>query len=122
MRGQQGRFAWRRRRRRAVGAALGVTASLALAVGCGGGSGSTHYLDTAKVQQAIQRSILQQRRLKAVVVCPKREPQKPHQFTCIATTVSRTPPHRPIETPFRVSVLNDEGRVTYVGLKPAPGE
>src|SRR4051794_11660087 len=43
----------------------------------------------------MQRSILQQRRLKAVVVCPKREPQKPHQFTCIATTVSRTTPPPP---------------------------
>ncbi|MGZ6623635.1 MAG: hypothetical protein ACXVHD_28965, partial [Solirubrobacteraceae bacterium] len=67
---------------------------------------------------SIEHSILEQRHLKSTVLCPQQEVQKPHRFACIATTISRSSPHREIKTPFLVTVLDDKGRVRYVGLKP----
>lgn len=97
------------------GAACALACAVLLA-GCGGSS--PKYLDMTQVKRAIQQSILQQRHLTAAVVCPEKELQKPHKFACIATTISRSSPHRAIKTPFLVSVLDDKGRVRYIGLNP----
>jgi hypothetical protein len=109
-----------RRARALRGAAAAVSAVLVcvLAAGCGGSSEKTRYLDMAKVRHSIEQSIREQRHLNSQVVCPQNEPQKPHKFACIATTLTRTKPPRTIRTPFLVTVVNDKGKVRYVGLKP----
>ncbi len=94
-------------------------AVLACALACGAllgacGSSGTKNLDVAKVERAIERSIMSQRHLASTVVCPTVVPQKPGRFACIATTVSPTT-HRQIKTPFLVTVHNDKGWVSYVG-------
>ena len=89
---------------------------------CGSSSGSptttaarTTNLDVARVERAIERSILAQRHLKSTVVCPAKVPQRPGKFPCIATTLSVKKPHRAIKTPFVVTIRNDKGAVTYEG-------
>jgi hypothetical protein len=104
--------------RGAAAAGSAVLVCALLAAGCGGSSEKTRYLDMAKVRHAIEHSILEQRHLNSQVVCPQNEPQKPHKFACIATTVTRTKPPRTVKTPFLVTVVNDKGKVRYIGLKP----
>ncbi len=94
----------------------------ALLSACGSSSGSpttttakTTYLDTARVERAIEGSILAQRHLKSTVVCPAKVAQRPGKFPCIATTLSRKKPHRAIKTPFVVTIHNSKGAVTYEG-------
>jgi hypothetical protein len=84
-----------------------------------GASGSSHTttknLDVARVERAIEQSIMNQRHLKSRIVCPAKVPQKPGNFACIATTFSRKKPHREIKTGFLVTIHNSSGYVTYVG-------
>jgi hypothetical protein len=89
---------------------------------CGSSSGSptttaarTTNLDVARVERAIERSILSQRHLKSTVVCPATVPQRPGKFPCIATTLSVKKPHKAIKTPFVVTIHNSKGYVTYAG-------
>ncbi len=89
---------------------------------CGSSSGSptattakTTYLDVARVERAIERSILAQRHLKSTVKCPAKVPQRPGKFACVATTLSVKKPHRAIKTPFIVTIRNNKGAVTYEG-------
>jgi hypothetical protein len=80
-----------------------------------GSSTASTYLDVARVERSIQRSIRTQRHLAATVACPTRVLQKPGKFACIATTYSAKKPHRKIQTPFLVTIANSKGYVTYVG-------
>lgn len=106
-------------RERASWLSLAAATLLACAVtigGCGGSGDSTaKYLDMARVERAIERSIYSQRHLKSTIVCPKKVPQKPGKFACIATTTSTKKPHKKIKTPFVVTVHNTSGYVTYIG-------
>jgi hypothetical protein len=95
--------------------AVGLASALACALLLGAcGSSGTKNLDVAKVERAIERSIMSQRHLAAAVVCPGSVPQKPGKFACIATTVSPKT-HRQVKTPFLVTVHNDKGWVSYIG-------
>lgn len=94
----------------------------ALLSACGSAAGSSTTttakpvdLDVARVERAIERSILAQRHLKSTVVCPATVPQRPGKFPCIATTLSVKKPHRPIKTPFVVTIHNSKGLVSYEG-------
>lgn len=102
--------------------AVSAVLCAALLGACGSSSGSptattakTTYLNVARVERAIERSILTQRHLKSTVVCPAKVPQRPGKFPCIATTISVKKPHRAIKTPFVVTIRNDKGAVTYEG-------
>jgi hypothetical protein len=99
--------------------ALATAAVLACALtisACGSSGDSTaKYLDMARVERAIERSIYSQRHLKSKIVCPEKVPQKPGKFACIATTTSTKKPHKKIKTPFVVTVHNTSGYVTYIG-------
>jgi hypothetical protein len=95
-----------------------------VAVACGGllaacgSSGSptaSTYLDVARVERSIQGSIRAQRHLTSTVACPTHVLQKPGKFACIATTYSAKKPHKRIQTPFLVTILNSKGYVSYVG-------
>lgn len=68
-------------------------------------------LDIAKVKDAITASILAQRHLKALVICPPEVLQRAGLgFTCSATVASR-------RYPFVVQQINDSGRVRYEGKR-----
>lgn len=90
-------------------------AGLIGACGSSGSSTAKTYLDVARVERSIKRSILAQRHLRSTVACPARVLQKPGNFACIATTYSVKKPHRKIQTPFVVTITNSKGYVTYVG-------
>jgi hypothetical protein len=103
-----------------VAAAAVLCAALLGACGSAAGSSTATTakpvdLDIARVEHAIERSILAQRHLKSTVVCPTTVPQRPGRFPCIATTLSVKKPHRAIKTPFVVTIHNSKGVVSYVG-------
>jgi hypothetical protein len=113
-RGRGGREAARR-----GSACAGILLACAALVGaCGSSSSATKNLDIARVEHAIERSIMQQRHLHSSVICPPKVPQKPGKFACVATTISREKPHREVKTPFLVTIHNDKGWVSYIGEKP----
>lgn len=96
-----------------------VVAGSAIALSCAGalaacGSSAPKNLDTAKVERAIERSIMTQRHLASTVACPEKVRQEPGKFACIATTISPKT-HRQVKTPFLVTVHNDKGWVSYIG-------
>ena len=87
----------------------GVAAALALS-GCGG-SDKPKILDTERVERAIERSILQKRKIPAMVTCPSGiEREKGKKFRCLAT-------YKDGRTPFLVTQTDDRGAVRYVGLR-----
>lgn len=89
-----------------------------LITACGASSSSgtsTKSLDVARVERAIEHSIMSQRHLNSKVVCPAKVLQRPGKFACIATTVSPKKPHKEIKTGFLVTIHNSRGYVTYVG-------
>lgn len=98
-----------------VSAVAVACAGLIAACGSSGSSTTKTYLDVARVERSIRRSIFSQRHLRATVVCPTRVVQKPGNFACIATTYSVKKPHRQIKTPFLVTIQNSRGYVTYIG-------
>jgi hypothetical protein len=68
-------------------------------------------LDVAKVQSAIETSILSQRHLKSTVRCPAQVLQQTGlAFACTATVNGRA-------YPFAVSQDNSSGHVRYLGLR-----
>ncbi|HTA33092.1 MAG TPA: hypothetical protein VK721_06675 [Solirubrobacteraceae bacterium] len=86
------------------------------ACGSSGTSGTTtKSLDVARVERAIEQSIMNQRHLKSKIDCPAKVLQKPGKFACIATTFAPKKPHREVKTGFLVTIHNDKGYVTYVG-------
>lgn len=65
-------------------------------------------LNTALVEQAIRRSILVQRRVRATVLCPAEVLQQARQtFTCQADVGGR-------QHPFAVTEVDDSGHIRYV--------
>ena len=100
-------------------------AAVAFVSGCGGSSSSStgtstaapapSTLNTQRVAAAITQSIFKQRHLHATVNCPTGIPQvKGETFTCTASTTSKG--KKTVTTPFKVTVVNARGFVTYVGL------
>ena len=66
-------------------------------------------LDVAKVERAIERSIVAQRQLRSSVSCPAEVIEKAGLvFDCTATVKGR-------RFPFRVTEIDAEGHVRYVG-------
>lgn len=101
-----------------MGAMAVICAGLLGACGSSSSPSTTTHaknLDIARVERAIERSILSQRHLKSTVVCPAKVAQKPGKFPCVATTLSVKKPHRKIKTPFVVTIHNSKGVVSYVG-------
>jgi hypothetical protein len=89
-----------------------VVATL-LAAACLSACGaSARNLNTAKVERAIARSILQQRGIHAAVLCPARVPQTSgHAFTCTARLDVGS-------YPVAVTEIDGNGRVRYRDDKP----
>ena len=86
-----------------------AAAALTLA-GCGG-SDKPKILDTERVERAIEQSILEKRKIRAMVTCPSgTELKKGKKFRCLAT-------YRGGRTPFLVTQTDDKGAVRYVGLR-----
>jgi hypothetical protein len=111
------------RARRGAGVAVSAVACAALIGACGSSNNSTSTtttkatnLDTTRVARSIETSILTERHLHAVVVCPPVVAQETGKtFECVATTHSAKHPTVAIKTPFVVTVQSNKGYVTYVG-------
>ena len=93
--------------------ALGAVAAVVLALGLGACGSDTSdspvqvtTLDTAKIESAIEDSILEQRGVHARVSCPVVQQKKGLGFACDAVVGSKT-------TKFSVTQLDDSGRVRY---------
>jgi hypothetical protein len=105
------------RARRGITVAVAAAACAALMSACGGSSSSsstaTTNVNTRQVAASIEQSILSKRHLHSTVTCPAAVPQeKGKTFVCIATTHSGTTVSK---TPFKVTVENSKGYVTYIG-------
>lgn len=88
-------------------AGIAVIAGLALA-GCGSSDTPTTILNTEKVERAIERSSLTQRKQTVHVSCPSGVHQKKGLvFNCVASSSQG-------ETRFVVTQLDAAGRVRYV--------
>jgi hypothetical protein len=73
-------------------------------------------LDTTRVADSIQSSILTQRNLPSTVKCPGTVPQRIGvTFTCVATTHRSRAPHTAVRTMFAVTVRSATGYATYLG-------
>jgi hypothetical protein len=71
-------------------------------------SGSTKFLNTHRVELAIDQSVLEQRGLQAHAFCPSRVPQVTGQtFTCIAYAPKVNP------ATFNVVQIDSSGHVRY---------
>jgi hypothetical protein len=104
------------RARRGITVAAATVACAALMSACGSSSTSstaTTNVNTRQVAASIEQSILSKRHLHSTVTCPAAVAQeKGKTFVCIATTHSGTTVSK---TPFKVTVENSKGYVTYVG-------
>ena len=104
------------RARRGTAVAAAAVACAALMSACGSSSSSstaTTDVNTRQVAASIEQSILSKRHLHATVTCPAAVPQeKGKVFVCTATTHSGTTVNK---TPFKVTVENNKGYVTYIG-------
>lgn len=100
---------------------VAALAGAALISACGGSSSSSSSgaktsVDTARVAESIEKSVLSERHLHSTVVCPKSVPQEAGRtFECIATTKSTKAPFTVSKTPFVVTVQSSKGYVTYEG-------
>jgi hypothetical protein len=105
--------------RRGTVVAVAAVACAALVSACGSSSSSSapsKPVDTAKVAQSIEQTVLAKRHTVVKVTCPASEASEPGKtFECIATSVSTKPPHLETKTPFVVTVQNRFGYVTYAG-------
>ena len=85
----------------------GVLVVVSLAAGACGSSPPPVILDTEKVERAIERSSLAQRRQRVDVTCPSGvRQQKGKTFSCTAVGARG-------DTRFVVTQLNDSGQVHY---------
>jgi 7-keto-8-aminopelargonate synthetase-like enzyme len=110
------------RARRGAIAAVVALACAALLSACGSSnsssttSTSTTNLNTNRVALSIEQSVLAERHLHVTVTCPATVPQeKGRTFVCIATGHSTKTPSVVTKTPFKVTVENSKGYVTYKG-------
>jgi len=84
------------------------------ACGSSSTSSTSTALNTQRVAGSIEQSVLSERHLHVTVECPVSEPQEAGKtFTCIAT--GKNAKGGAIRTPFKVTVQNSKGYVTYVG-------
>jgi hypothetical protein len=106
----------RRARRGAIVAVTGL-ACAALIGACGSSASTTSTatnLETKRVAASIEQSVLSERHLHVTVECPITEPQQAGTtFSCIAT--GHNAKGVATRTPFKVTVQNSKGYVTYVG-------
>ncbi len=106
----------------AASGALATLACAALISACGSsgsksssGAAKTN-LNTTRVAESIEQSILAQRHLTATVTCPPLVVQEAGRtFECVATIPNAKQPSKPTKTPFIVTIHNSKGYVTYVG-------
>lgn len=108
-----------RARRGAIGS-VAVLACAALFSACGSSNSSSSTtvanLDTQRIASSIEESVLNERHLHVTVSCPAAVPQeKGKTFVCIATGHTTKKPITVVKTPFKVTVENDKGYVTYKG-------
>ncbi|HKP90113.1 MAG TPA: DUF4333 domain-containing protein [Thermoleophilaceae bacterium] len=88
-----------------------AAAAIALAVAGCGGSDKPKILNTERVERAIEQSIAQKRKIRAMVTCPSGiELKKGKKFRCLAI-------YEGGRTPFQVTQTDDRGAVKYVGLR-----
>jgi hypothetical protein len=89
-----------------------LTVALLAAAGVSGcGSDKPKILDTERIERAIEKRILETRKLKTYVTCPSGvEQKKGHEFRCTAVYAGR-------QTTFVVKQDDDKGSVHYRGLK-----
>jgi hypothetical protein len=74
-------------------------------------------LDVGAVERAIRRSVRRQRDQEADVACPRRVLQRERlTFTCRATVTRPGGTVAPGTYGFRVTIVDDAGRVTYRGI------
>jgi hypothetical protein len=87
--------------------------AVALAAGAASGCGSSEpkILDTERVERAIEKSVLEKRRLSTTVSCPSGiEQKKGVVFRCMAT-------YKGGRTPFVVKQDDAKGSVHYRGVR-----
>jgi hypothetical protein len=107
--------------RRGAIVAITALACAALLSACGSSSSSTSStpatnLNTARVAQSIEQSVLTERHLHVTVTCPAAVPQEAGRtFVCTAVAHTTTKPPKVTKTPFTVTIQNDKGYVTYKG-------
>jgi uncharacterized protein DUF4333 len=90
----------------------GVVTILVAAVCLSACGSRARTLNNAKIERAIAKSILEQRNIHALVVCPARVPQNSgHAFTCTARLDVGT-------YPVAVTEIDSNGRVRYRDDKP----
>jgi len=105
------------RARRGLIVATAGLACAALLGACGSSSSTSSTataLNTQRIAASIEQSVLSERHLHVKVECPVSEHQEAgNTFTCIATGTNAK--GAAIRTPFKVTVQNSKGYVTYVG-------
>src|SRR5271163_4664026 len=98
-------------------AAIAAVACAALVGACGSSGSSstaTTSLNTTLVAKSIEESVLSKRHLHVTVTCPANVVQEEGKtFVCTATSHSAKNPSTVVTTPFKVTVQNNKGFVTY---------
>ncbi len=91
---------------------VGVVSAIFVAAGLSACGSSERHLNSASVERAIAKSILEERKIHAVVSCPSRVPQQSGRtFTCTA--------HLDVGTyPVTVTEIDGSGRVRYQDDRP----
>ena len=113
-------------RRARVGLTVaGALACAALISACGSsGTSSTSAepapgakpVNTAQVAASIERTLSEKRHITAKVSCPASVlAEKGKTFVCTAAVHDPTNPSKVTATPFKVTIENNRGYVTYVG-------
>lgn len=104
--------------------AAGALACVGLISACGSSGSSTapepapgtHPVNTAQVASSIKQTLLEKRSLHATVTCPASVVAETGKtFVCIAKTHSTAKPSVVVQTPFKVTIQNNRGYVSYVG-------
>ena len=73
-------------------------------------------MNTVQVAASIKQTLLEKRKLHATVTCPASVVAETGKtFVCTAKSQSTTKPSVVVQTPFKVTIENNRGYVTYVG-------
>lgn len=76
----------------------------------------TRPVDTTQVAASIKQTLLEKRKIHATVSCPATiVAETGKTFVCTAKSHSTTTPSVVVSTPFKVTIENNRGYVTYVG-------
>jgi hypothetical protein len=113
------------RRARAGLTVAGALACAALISACGSSGSSsssaepapgTRPVNTAQVAASIEHTLSEKRHITAKVTCPASvSAEKGKTFVCMAAVHDPTKPSKVTTTPFKVTIQNNRGYVTYVG-------